>query len=165
MKKLICILMITVLLAGCSAVETLETLGNISHLSPTAPQMRQVMLTLPEDASLETAQTDMGIQAYSCENYTAVLQTFRSGDLMATIRSLTGFSFEDLTVMESQCGDHKRYDWVWTAMGEEGEVVCRGSVLDDGEHHYTLCVMADAEAAGQVKEQWNTLFGSFCLES
>ena len=165
MKIMICLLMITVLLSGCSAVETFETLGNISHLSPTAPQLRQVRLALPEDASLETAQMDTGIQAYSCVDYTAVLQTFGSGDLVSTIRSLTGFSPEDLTVMESQCGDHKRYDWVWTAMGEEGEVVCRGSVLDDGQHHYTLCVMADAEAFGKVKEQWNTLFGSFCLES
>lgn len=165
MKIGICLLMITVLLTGCGAVETFETLGDISHLSPSEPGMRQVVLTLPEDASLETAQTDSGPQAYICDHYSAVLQTFRAGDLAATIRSLTGFAMEDLTVMESQCGDHKRYDWVWTAMGEEGEVICRGSVLDDGAHHYTLYTMADATDAGQVKEQWNALFGSFCLES
>lgn len=163
MKKIWLIVGMMVLLAGCSSVETFETLGDISHISATEPAQRKVMLTLPADAALDAAIQDPGASMYACDGYTMVLQMFDAGDMEATIRALSGFSPKDLTVMESVCGDHIRYDWVWTAAAEEGDLVCRGTVLDDGNYHYTLCVMAQAATAGELTQAWNDLFASFCL--
>lgn len=163
MKKWLWILLTMVLLTGCGSVETFETLGDISHISATEPAIRQVMLTLPADAALETGGQDFGASMYACDGYTMVLQMFDAGDMEATIRTLSGFSPKDLTVLESVCGDHTRYDWVWTAAAEEGDLVCRGTVLDDGDYHYTLCVMAQASTAGELTQAWNELFASFCL--
>lgn len=165
MKKIGLLLLIVALLTGCATVPTWETMGEVSHISPTQPQLRQVVLTLPEEATQETAASDTGVTVYTCEDYLICLQTFSAGDLSNTVRCMSGFSPEALTVLESPCKDHQRYDWVWTAVAEEGEMVCRGAVLDDGNFHYTLCVMARSEDAGTLQNTWNSLFGSFCLES
>lgn len=165
MKKWLVILVGMLFLTGCGSVETYETLGDVAHLSPTAAQMQQVVLTLPQEAALAVSGGDGEVTVYECDGYMIQLQTFASGDFSKTIRALCGFDPDALTVMESACGDHTRYDWVWTAVAEEGDVVCRGAVLDDGGHHYSLCVMASAEDSAALAAQWNGLFASFCLET
>ncbi len=164
MKKSWFIILLTLLLCGCSAVETFETLGSISHQSASTPAQAQVGLTLPEDAAEDVFQGEQET-LYSCEDYSISLQTLDSGDLKSTIQSLSGYSPDKLTVVESASGTATRYDWVWTAVGEEGDMIGRGAVLDDGSYHYCLCVMASAEIAGSLTGEWNELFGSFHLES
>ncbi len=163
MKKCWILVVLALCLTGCGAVETFETLGNIQHQPPSNPELRKILLELPGDAAEPVAQTG-GNTVYICDEYTIALQTFASGDMNATVRSLCGFIPSQVTMMESRCGDHSRYDWVWTAAGEGGDVVCRCAVLDDGDYHYSLCVMAEAAEAGSLSGEWNKLFASFCLE-
>lgn len=165
MKKVCLVLAMVCFLSGCGAVQTWETLGDVVHTDGMQVQSRQVMLTLPSDAAMETAGMEQGITVYACEDYFMVLQQFPSGDLGGTVKTLSGFAPAQLTMMESTCEDHARYDWVWTATSEEGELVCRGALLDDGKQHYTLCVFAPMDQAKQVQAQWNALFASFCLAS
>ena len=124
--------------------------------------MASVRLVLPETAAKQTFGDDSDT-VYECETYTLVLQTLLAGDLRATVRTLSGFYPDKLTVMESQQGQGKRYDWVWSAAGESGELVCRAAVLDDGNYHYCIYTIAQAEEAGTLAEEWNKLFASFCL--
>lgn len=164
MKKWMAILVCMLLLTGCGARETFETLGDVPHISATSPQMQSVAVELPGNAALAVSGEDGGATMYECDGYLIVLQTFGSGNLSETIRALCGFGPEQLTVLESTCGDHTRYDWVWTAVAEEGDMVCRGAILDDGGYHYSLYVMAPAAASAEYSSQWNALFGSFCLD-
>lgn len=164
MKKWMIIILSACLLTGCSAVETFETLGQVEHESPVRADAAGILLSVPEEASLQVTGDDSGITMYECEGYTIYLQTFASGDLQGTIQTLSGFAPEQLMIMESTCQDHKRYDWVWTAVADEGDLVCRGAVLDDGGYHYSLCVVSKADHAGELTGQWNDLFSSFCLE-
>lgn len=162
MKKWMYFLIAALILTGCAA-PTFETLGDVAHVGGQASLPRQILLALPVDAAVLTATgTDM---LYTCTDYTMSLQTLPSGDLSATVRALCGYEADQLTVLQSQCGDHGRYDWVWVAAGEEGDVLCRGAVLDDGNFHYSLCVSADADAAADLTDDWNELFQSFCLDS
>lgn len=163
MKKCL-ILFLALLLCGCAAAPTFETLGHISHTNPTIPKLQKVVLSLPEDATKSVMSNDSDT-VYHCQNYTIVLQTMASGDLSATVDAISGFSPHQLTMLQSRCADHDRYDWVWTAVGEGGDVVCRAAVLDDGAYHYSLQVFASAQEAGDLTEAWNALFQSFCLET
>lgn len=165
MKKICLILLMIGLLSGCGQVETLETLGEITHVSPTTPQVRQVVLATPDHALLETAVSDAGMRMYACDGYTMVLQTFSAGDLEATVRTLSGYAPENLTILETVCGDHARYDWVWTAAAAEGDMICRGAILDDGNYHYALCAIGLSENARMLQAGWNDLFDSFCLKT
>lgn len=162
MKKIWLFFLIGFLLTGCSASETFETLGQIQHQPDHIPTMGSVQLSLPGSA---TEQTFGGSDTvYECAGYTLVLQTLSAGDFDRTVHTLSGFSMEKLTVMESAIEKGKRYDWVWTAAGESGDVVCRASVLDDGNYHYCIYTLAPAQSAGNLAEEWNVLFASFSLD-
>ncbi len=162
MRKFMLLIGFVLLLSGCAASETFETLGPVMHQSEELPAMAAVELSLPDSASAQTfgGGTDA---LYECEGYTILRQTLASGDLHSTIRTLCGFSPEDLTVLESGVPDARRYDWVWTAAGEDGEFVCRAAVLDDGSYHYCVCTIAPAADAGALAQEWNRLFSSFHL--
>ncbi len=164
MKKCWLFALLAVLLTGCSAVQTFETLGSISHAGGQTPAQAQVSLELPQEAAQDVFQGEQET-LYACDDYTISLRTLTSGDWKATVQTLSGYSADRLTVLESASGQANRYDWVWTAAGEEGDMVCRGAMLDDGSYHYCLCVMAQADKAGQLSQEWNELFGSFHLES
>lgn len=162
MKKFLCFLVITLMLTGCSA-PVYETIGNVVHVGSHDAAPRQIMLALPADAAVLTASgTDM---LYTCSDYTMSLQTLPAGDLASTVKTLSGYDSAQLTLLQSRCEDHSRYDWVWVAAGEEGDVLCRAAILDDGNYHYSLCVFADADTAADLTDTWNELFQSFCLDT
>ena len=162
MKKCWVIGVLVLFLTGCGASEVFETLGNVVHEGGELPAAAEVAVQLPEEAAAEVFGSAEGT-LYECEGYTLVLQTLASGDFARTVRTLSGFQPEKLTIVESRAGEAKRYDWVWTAAGEDGDVRCRATVLDDGNYHYCLSAVAEAENAGQLTAQWNELFSSFCL--
>ena len=132
MKKWIWILVLGVCLTGCEA-EVFETMGNVVHVGQMDAPLGQVILQLPENASILTATGKDTL--YDCGDYTISLQTVPAGDFTATVRMLCGYDPDRLTMLQSQCGDHSRYDWVWVAAGENGDVLCRAAVLDDGNYH------------------------------
>ena len=162
MKKWI-LVFFCLLLTGCGSAPTFETLGDVPHQQAVAPIPRSVLLELPADA-VKAAWTGAEDTLYLCEDYTVHLQTLSAGDLGGTIRRLSGFEKENLTVIESRCGDHKRYEWVWTAAAEGGDAVYRCAVLDDGNFHYALTLSAGATDAGGLTEAWNQMISTFCLE-
>lgn len=162
MKKLWMVLFACILLTGCGAAEVFETLGAVEHERNELPAMANVQISLPEEAVTETL-ADGDSKLYDCGTYTVAVQTARSGDLQGTVQWLCGFSMEQLTVMESRSDGYKRFEWVWSAAGENGDILCRAAVLDDGNYHYCLYTMAEADQVSQVQGEWNEIFGSFRL--
>ena len=164
MKKLILLAGILLLLTGCGAEPTFETLSD-EYVQPVMAQTKRMALALPEDATMLTVQSDEDGTLYFCDDYTLTVQVRQSGDLNKTFLHTTGFEKEDLPVISTQPNGVKRYDWVWTTTGEGEDQVCRGAILDDGINHYIMTCMAGASQAQQVQEQWQELFASFCLVS
>ena len=161
MKKSLFLLLCSVLLTGCAAEDTFETVADDWAQSVAAPKA-EIVLVLPEEAASPVVSGEDGT-LYQCDGYEIFLQTLESGDLDATLRRITGFGREQLTVMETQFPGGKRYDLVWSCMGENGEQVGRACLLDDGNYHYVLSTLADASRAGEFDETWEALFGSYSL--
>ncbi len=162
MKKCWILVLLCCLLSGCADTPTFETLGSVPQQPQENPVPHQVSLTLPADAAQDVFSGEQEA-VYTCENYTIYVQTMTSGDLGATVKSLCGYDEEALTVLKSPEGSFRRYDWVWTAAGESGDLLGRAAVIDDGNFHYCLAVLGPAGTAGDQAEQWNTLFSSFTL--
>lgn len=158
MKKLV-ILLVMLLLCGCGAEETFETVADEMVMQVVA-QPREILLTLPEETLLPAMESD-GRTLYLCNGYDVAVQTLESGDLDATIRQVCGFGSDELTVMETNSGDCRSYAFVWTAATDFGEQVGRAEILDDGNYHYVLTAMAPAEKALNFQEIWNGLFETF----
>lgn len=161
MKKMLLWLVLALSLAGCGEAEVFETVGD-EMIQSVMAEPREIRLSLPEEALLPAMETDSGT-LYICKDYDVSVQTLESGDLEKTIREVSGFDRNDLTIMETTLSDSDCYEFVWTSAGEWKEQLCRCMILDDGNFHYVLTAMIDADLIGEYQEIWNGMFESFGL--
>jgi len=159
MKKIVAILMLAVLLCGCSAAETFETVNDDME-QPVMGQVKKVSLTLPESAASPVVNTDDGARLYLCQGYDLAVQTLVGGDINRTVTALCGYETDKVRLMESNQDGDKRYEWVWSAVGEDGDQIGRAVVLAQGDYHYCVSVMALAQSAGALEQEWTALFAS-----
>lgn len=151
-------------MTACGARETFETISDVYDVSAMA-RLQQVKITLPEDASVESMGSGDSGELYLCDGYCVTVQTMEAGDLDRTLRQTTGFSKDQLTVMQTRAGNAERYEFVWSAAGEAEDQMCRAVVLDDGAYHYVVTVMAEASQAGELAEVWQHILDSVTLVS
>lgn len=161
-KKIATALLLALLLSGCGAKETLETVADDIPLQPVLAQPAQISVRLPDNAVSPVLESDTQ-QLYFCEDYEIAIETRSSGDLSGTITALTGFAPEQLTVMHTSPEGVDRYEFVWAAAGEDGDRLGRGVVLDDGSYHYCMSVLRDAENPKKSQVVWSDVFSSFAL--
>lgn len=161
MKKQVLIALAALMLTGCGTEETFETVSD-ELIEPVVAEIREVYVSLPPEAATPVLESD-GDCVYICGDYEIYQQTFPSGDLSATVRSVSGYALEDITVMETAQGDYTRYDLVWASAGEIGDQVGKACILDDGSYHYVLSVMGDADTAQEHRLVWQGMFDSFSL--
>lgn len=164
MKKWIAGIGIAILLCGCGAQPTFETVTDDDAL-PVLAVTRKIDLDLPKDASQPVMKTDGGDTLYICNGYTLTMQTLPGGDLDRTMRQITGYGKNQLRSVRTRISMADRYDLVWSAAGEGGDQVLRAVVLDDSQNHYVITVSADAENAGDLQKTWNQLLRSVSLRT
>ena len=159
MRKYCLLLLLPVLLLGCTSEETFETVSD-EIVSPVMAMPRNITVRLPDDAVSPVLESDTR-QIYMSEEYEITIETVSAGDLDATVRNLSGYGKDQLTVVETQADTVKRYDFVWVSTGEQGERLGRGVILDDGEFHYCMSAIRDAKKQTQIV--WSDVFQSFAL--
>ena len=159
MRKLVALLIGIVALSGCGIHETMETISDSVDIQVVAP-VKQLKIDLPEGAGSPTFLAEDGAKLYECDGYTLCIQTLDSGDLNRSLKEITGFERDKLTVMERRTDGVKQYDCVWSAAGESGDHIARAVILDDGNYHYAVTVIAEFEQAGNMSEQWTKLLNS-----
>lgn len=161
MRKCLCVLWMMLLLAGCGAEETFETVYD-ELVQPVMAQPKHICVQLPGETALPVIENDSG-RIYICNDYEIVLQTIPSGDLTETMQLLSGHRPEDLTVMETFSDTVSRYEFVWAAAGEQGDHTGRGVILDDGDYHYCMSVLCKADPEEKLQVNWNQVFSSFAV--
>ena len=159
MKKCI-VLLLMLLLTGCGAEETFETVADEAVL-PAMAQPGHISVQLPGETALPVITNDSG-RLYVCNDYEIVIQTVDAGDPGTTMKEMSGLTKEDLTVMETCSDGVNRYDFVWASAGEGGDRSGRGVILDDGRYHYCMSVLQKTQ---NEKSQvcWEDVFSSFRL--
>lgn len=162
MKKYLIGIALALLLTGCSAQQTFETLSDVYDAPVMAPA-GQLELKLPEEAAAASMENPDAGKLYLCDGYTLTVQTLDAGDLNETLRQLTGYGKEQLTVMETKQDGFSRFETVWSAAGEGGDQIGRAVILDDGYYHYAVTVMADAQTAGDLTSVWQSVLDSATL--
>ena len=88
MKKVCCIVLMILMLTGCAAGETIETIADDMVFSQAAPG--EIQVSLPEETVLPVMETEAG-KLYICRDFEVSVQTLAGGDLDATVRTLCGF--------------------------------------------------------------------------
>lgn len=161
MKRKIIVGLLALLLTGCAAEETFETISD-DLVQPVMAQPREVSVSLPGEVSMPAMESDSG-RMYLASDYEIYIQTLDRGDLNATIQTVSGYDKDALTVMQTSLDGVDRYEFVWTCAGENGDRIGRGVVLDDGDYHYVMTVLRDADTTETSQIVWNDVFDSFRL--
>ena len=164
MKKCWWALAFAALLTGCSGPKDFETMSDLYYV-PELSEPCQTVVELPEDAALAVLGEEDSGQLYLCEGYSVAVQTMESGDLDATLQTISGYSKDQLKTVQLQIGDLQRIQCVWASAGEGGDQVGRAVVMDDGDYHYCLTILGDAELAGQLADTWQGILDSFSLRT
>ena len=161
MKKVCIILTLMFLLTGCS-LQTFEKVedGNVVQAMATPASL---LIDLPESAAAPAMKGNSG-SLYFCDQYDISVEVLPSGNLNDSVKTLTGYERENLTLVQTQRGNATCYTGVWSTAGEAGDYVGRLLILDDGSFHYCVSIMARANIAGECAQEWNDVFASVRLE-
>lgn len=161
MKVMMILLMTLLILTGCSQAQMYETITD-EPVAAVSAQPREIRFDLAQEPVLPAMESDGG-QLYLCGDFDVMIQTLDSGDLNDTVFRVSGFTPEELTLIQTASGDVDKYEFVWTSVTEEGHVIGRATILDDGNYHYALSTTVDAELIEEYQEIWNGIFESFEL--
>lgn len=161
MKKYLCLLILPLLLSGCAARETFETVADPA-VEIMAPKPARISVRLPDGALAPVLESDAE-QVYTAEDYEIIIETLSAGDLSGTIHHMSGYDRDGLTVVQTRTDGADRYEFVWTSAGEGGDWLGRGVILDDGNYHYCMTVLRDMESRQNIQIVWSDVFASFAL--
>lgn len=159
--KIITLILLLMLLTGCGKAEVYETVNDEAAQSVSA-QPREIYFDLAQEPVLPAMESDSGT-LYLCGDFDVVVHTCQGGDLQNTVREVSGFLPEELTLIQTGTGDVDRYEFVWTSAVDSGQQIGRATILDDGNYHYILSATVDAELIEEYQEIWNGIFESFQL--
>ena len=163
MKRMLCLMLCACVLAGCTGPESYETMTDL-YYAPTRQEPAQITLQLPDEAALSVLEREDGGKIYLCDGYTVSVQILASGDLDATLKSVTGYGKANLKGIGWRQGSLQRYECAWASTGEEGDQVGRAVVLDDGTYHYVVTVLGQAALAGSMSDTWAAITDSVDLD-
>lgn len=151
------------LLSGCASQQTFETVGDIYVQGPFA-EPKQIEVSLPREAAAVANSAESAV-LYLCDGFDVTVQTLSGGDLDATVRNVTGYERENLTVIQLASEKYMRYDIAWSCAGEATEQICRATILDDGVYHYVVTCMGNQSDYQSMAASWDAILGSFDLRS
>lgn len=160
MKIFAILLSVIVLLTGCAndVFETVDDQNDVQVMASPAT----LLLDLPASAAAPVMEGASG-KLYFCDDYELMAETLTAGNLDATLRTLTGFSREDLRIVQTKRCGISCYEGAWTAAGESGDQVGRVMVLDDGAYHYCISFLTAAEDAAACSAEWQSILDSVAL--
>lgn len=160
MKKVLIMMALVLFLQGCAAQEVFETVDD--DFKPVMlPTAARISLHLPDEQAQMVMENEDRQIIYLYDDYCISVQTASAGSIGQTLRDVTGFDLEELTVMQTLTDGCQRYQCVWTSAGENGDQVGRACVLDDGNYHYVVTVMGSENSAGEMTDLWQDLLDSF----
>lgn len=154
------ILCIVLLLTGC-VEDVFETVGDQDDVQVLAVPAT-LLVDLPSSAAAPVMEGTSG-KLYFCDGYEIMVETLTSGNLDATLRMLTGFSREDMQLVETKRCGVSCYEAVWSAVGEAGDQIGRVMVLDDGMYHYCISFLTSADDAAACAVEWQSVLDSVAL--
>lgn len=160
MKRMVLLMMLVLLLTGCAG-GNFEQLQDV-YLPEESPSPKKISFVLPQDAAAQTLTGSTG-KLYFCEGYEVAVEILPGGDMEETLKLLTGCEKENLTLIQTAAGREVCWETAWSAAGEGGQRIGRLLIVDDGNYHYCVSVMADALEACLLQERWEALFASVVL--
>lgn len=165
--RILWVLCAVIALCGCSRAEqpVWETVADAYLLPANAAPAYDASIQLDGNTPLAEVFSDLSSQVYSDTEgrYEVAVETIMADSLAQLVRELTGFTLDQLDVLQRQQDGMMRYDMAWSAVSEDGNQSCRAAVIDDGLFYYVLTAQIPQELSAQCRSEVESVFQSFSL--
>ena len=154
MKKGLVLLLVLLVLSGCSA-PVWETVEDIAPAVPTASMENEtytIEIGVPSSMKLLEAKDGWHIFSTDHGEFEVETRTFLASGVADAVKTLSGYSMEQLTVLETERFDLPEYQFVWLTQTEQGTRLCRADLVVDGMECYAV-VCSTMETAGDLYEK------------
>ena len=159
-------LALTVLLCACvSNIPVWETVDDEVVLPTSARGPSSIVFSVPEGAVRQTFSQNGAPQVYTAPDgsYEITAAVFTESDPNAVIASLTGFDAASLQIVTTTRFGLPEYQFAWTSVSDEAELLHRAAVLSDGPYCYALCISRNADSGTQYDSIQQSVFATFGL--
>lgn len=163
--KSVCLVLMVLLLSGCSAVPVWETVDDSMLEQPAMwrDQSYVIQIDLP-DSAVPMGEME-GIRRYEAGNMEVETCTFLASDINIAVRYLTGFEKDQLTVLELTRFGLPEYRFAWCCQTDEGVRIYKADLIQDQMVYYAVVCSTPEEACLQYEQDVRQVFASFGLSS
>ena len=159
---------LALLLGGCAAAEPAwETVDDTVVLDAGSylDSAYTMLFDVPADAREDALAAAAGRTVYTnaAGDYEIVGQTLLCADADTAVRRLSGFSPEELDVIETTRFGLPEYRFAWYTSGDEGGSLCRADVLLDGTYCYALTFSARESCGNTYDSTAQRVFATLSL--
>jgi hypothetical protein len=169
LKKWAWLPLCALLLAGCAAEPTWETVNDTIEDAATVAALGeepyQIIFSVPMDAVLETfSQSDTRtVYTQADGEYEIEAMVLPTASIDEVVAELTGFAPDAVQTIKTERFSMPEYRFVWYSSSDEGGYLCRASVLTDAEYSYALVFSAREETGTTYRDCMNEVMDSFGL--
>ena len=165
MKKWGMVLMMIVLLSGCSVKSeaALETVTDGLKTEPSAPYC--IVFSVPEGMTRETFGDEGRCAVYEDENgdYTITTEILDATTVEVAAELVSGLPLERLEILTLCRSPMTEHHFAWSSSGEEGETVSRCALIESEDYYYVLTMTERTGLGSALDETAEAVFSSFCL--
>lgn len=162
--KLACLLCVLLVLTGCSAIPTWETVEDMVPSVPASAWQEEayvIQAGLPAGAAL-TAES-VGCKIYEAGDMEIETTTFLSSDLNSAVKRLSGYEADRVSILQTSRFGMPEYRFAWYSQtAEGGRLYQTDLVMDDAVCYAVVCSMPE-DAGGSFTEEVRPVFAAFGL--
>ena len=165
MKRLIGVLIVFLMLTGCSEPvwETVSDPAEIGADTVWQEHAYTLQIGVPDGVSLVEETAEGRLYATEDGELEIETRTFLTSGVDQAIRELSGYVREDLTVLQTQRFGLPEYQFAWVAQTESGSRLYRADLVLDGTCCYAVVCSSLEEAGDYYAFQARQVFSSFGL--
>jgi len=166
-KKVVAVLTIlTLFLSGCRAEPQWETVSDEVPAQPvTAQEPCVIQFGVPSDAEkqFQTESRDRSVYVQENGDYEIVSDVITAGSLDDAVRQVSGFSPDDLELVQTTRFGLPEVQFAWSSESDEGGYVSRASLVEDGDYYYALIFSVREGLGDKYRDCAQAVFSSFGL--
>lgn len=154
-----------VLLCGCQKTQiTWETVDDTLLTEyPTQDAAYTVLFDVPADAVLAEDVQDREVYRQKDGAYEIVSQTLGTCDLDRVVKTLSGYSADEVDILHTtRCG-MEECQFVWCSADEDGTKICRADAVFDAPYCYCLTFSAKEDTSCDYITTQQQVFSSMSL--
>lgn len=154
-QSMVILIVMILMLVGCSQ-PTWETVadsrGDVAVMSRYDSEYA-VEVQLPQDMQLLQQMDGWDIYATADGVLEVELRTILASDLDSAVYRLSGFTSEELNILQTEKSGMPEYQFVWTSQTEEGSRVYRAElIMSDVECYAVVCSFLEVSGNTYEKE-------------